>query len=128
MGEPCRIRCHYLEIVRGVGPVYLSSCLSPLTGCSYCVYIALLCLYLLLVYLYFPETRFVLTYTPLRISFDQFNPRRLTVEEVSVIFDTGRRGDSAAAAAQFMQTKDVGVVEQDTKPDVSHVETKELTV
>jgi hypothetical protein len=47
--------------------------------------------------------------------------RRLTVEEVSVIFDTGRLGDSAAATAEFRQVKEVGG-EEDRKDDIAHVE------
>jgi hypothetical protein len=56
----------------------------------YIVYIVLQCVYLALIVLFFPETR------------------RLSIEEVSVIFDTGRKGDAAAATAEFMDSnKDV---------------------
>ncbi|KAK5168857.1 uncharacterized protein LTR77_006166 [Saxophila tyrrhenica] len=55
----------------------------------YIVYIVLQCVYLALIYLFFPETR------------------RLSIEEVSVIFDTGRKGNAAAAAATFQEDKTV---------------------
>lgn len=49
----------------------------------YIVYVAPLCGYLVLVYLFFPETR------------------RLTIEEVSLVFDMGRLGSGSAATAKL---------------------------
>ena len=60
-------------------------------------------MYLVLVIFFFPETRSV-TFSNnwLQIGFlIKSVSRRLTIEEVSVIFDTGRLGDSAAATAQL---------------------------
>jgi hypothetical protein len=55
--------------------------------------------------------------------------RHLTIEEVSAIFDTGRLGNSAAAVAEFRQTKDPGTEdERKDKETVSHVENKEISV
>lgn len=50
---------------------------------SYIVYIVLLCGYLALILLFFPETR------------------RLSIEEVSLIFDTGRLGNASAVTAEL---------------------------
>ncbi|KAJ9613881.1 hypothetical protein H2200_002017 [Cladophialophora chaetospira] len=77
----------------------------------YIVYIVLIVMYLILIILFFPETR------------------RLTIEEVSVIFDTGRLGSAKAAVEQFRHdSTDGGVVEKDElglgKADAAHVETK----
>lgn len=49
----------------------------------YIVYIVLLCMYLVLIFLFFPETR------------------RLSIEEVSLIFDTGRLGNASAVTAEL---------------------------
>ncbi|GJN80089.1 sugar transporter [Purpureocillium lilacinum] len=73
-----------------VNPVALSS----ISWKYYIVYICLLCVYLVLIYFFFPETR------------------KLTIEEVSLIFDTGRLGDSAAVTAELSGgTKVVGDVD-----------------
>ncbi|KAK5728536.1 hypothetical protein LTR15_001672 [Elasticomyces elasticus] len=63
-----------------VNPVALAA-----LGWNYIVYLVLICGYLTLIYFFFPETR------------------RLSIEEVSVIFDTGRLGNAGAAAAEFQQ-------------------------
>lgn len=54
--------------------------------------------------------------------------RRLTIEEVSVIFDTGRMGSAKAAVEQFrVERTPEGVVENRSasmdKADLAHVET-----
>ncbi|KAF5610118.1 hexose transporter [Fusarium subglutinans] len=49
----------------------------------YIVYIAVIAMYLVLILFFFPETR------------------NMTIEEVSVLFDTGRKGDAAAATSKF---------------------------
>ncbi|KAM0227102.1 hypothetical protein ACHAPO_011833 [Fusarium lateritium] len=54
-----------------------------LTPDSYIVYIAVIGIYLVLILFFFPETR------------------NMTIEEVSVLFDTGRKGDAAAATRKF---------------------------
>lgn len=54
-----------------------------LTVTSYIVYIAVIAGYLVLILFFFPETK------------------GMTIEEVSVLFDTGRKGDAAAAAAKL---------------------------
>lgn len=61
--------------------------LAALVWRYYIVYIALLCVYLVLIYFFFPETR------------------RLTIEEVSVVFDTGRLGDASAATARLAHSE-----------------------
>lgn len=53
--------------------------------CSYIDYIALLCMYHAFVILFFPETP------------------GLTIEELSLIFDTGRPGNATAATAELQQ-------------------------
>lgn len=53
----------------------------------YFVYLALQCVYLFLIVMFFPETR------------------RLTIEEVSVIFDTGRLGNASAVVAEFQENQ-----------------------
>jgi hypothetical protein len=58
----------------------------------YIVYIVLISMYLVLIYFFFPETR------------------RLTIEEVSVIFDTGRLGNASAAAQIFVHRSRDGKV------------------
>ncbi|KAF4547901.1 Sugar (and other) transporter-like protein 28 [Elsinoe fawcettii] len=49
----------------------------------YIVYVVLLCIYLVIAFFFFPETR------------------RMTIEEVSVIFDTGRLGNMNAVAREL---------------------------
>jgi len=76
----------------------------------YIIYIVLIIMYLVLIILYFPETK------------------RLTIEEVSVIFDTGRMGSAKAAVEQFrVERTPEGVVENRSasmdKADLAHVET-----
>ena len=58
-------------------------------------------MYLVLILFFFPETRYVLA--DLSFSLDRINhrSRNMTIEEVSVLFDTGRKGDAAAATRQF---------------------------
>jgi hypothetical protein len=53
--------------------------------------------------------------------------RHLTIEEVSVIFDTGRLGDSAAATAEFQKGVHAGIKEEG-KENVSYVENKYVSV
>lgn len=60
----------------------------------YFVYLALQCVYLFLIVMFFPETR------------------RLTIEEVSVIFDTGRLGNAGAVVAEFQEHQKDGVQER----------------
>ncbi|OQU94098.1 hypothetical protein CLAIMM_00510 isoform 2 [Cladophialophora immunda] len=85
--------------------------LANITWKYYIVYIVLIVMYLVLIILFFPETR------------------RLTIEEVSVIFDTGRLGSAKAAVEQFRQDEaEVSVVDAEDlgweKGDTAHVETK----
>jgi hypothetical protein len=53
----------------------------------YFIYLALQVVYLGLIVLFFPETR------------------RLTIEEVSLIFDTGRLGNASAVVAEFQENQ-----------------------
>ena len=102
---------------------------------SYIVYIVLIAGYLVLILFFFPETRYdyhpfyfsnrrviILTSTP---------HRNMTIEEVSVLFDTGRKGDAQAAALTFSHGKDIELTEavndeeaerQGKRTTVSHVE------
>lgn len=56
------------------------------------------------------------------------NLRNMTIEEVSVLFDTGRKGDAAAAASKFhnSQSKMDDMLDDgddaDKEPTVSRVE------
>ncbi|KAL2865085.1 putative MFS sugar transporter [Aspergillus lucknowensis] len=76
----------------------------------YIVYIVLLCIYLTIVWFFFPETS------------------KLTIEEVSVIFDTGRMGSAAAVAAEFSRDMHKGLDREDgdkkVDGEVKHVEDK----
>lgn len=67
-------------------------------------------MYLTLIYLFFPETK------------------RLSIEEVSVIFDTGRLGNVDAVRAEFAsERKNEGSVSEPThveKPQDSSIEEK----
>ncbi|KAF2104987.1 general substrate transporter [Rhizodiscina lignyota] len=87
-----------------VNPVALKS----ITWKYYIVYIALLCMYLALVVFFFPETR------------------GLTIEEVSLIFDTGRLGNASAATAELQQhAADMKVIQAEKQgSSVVHVEDK----
>ncbi|KAL1853092.1 hypothetical protein VTK73DRAFT_9108 [Phialemonium thermophilum] len=73
----------------------------------YIVYIALLCVYLVLVIFFFPETK------------------RLTIEEVSLLFDTGRLGDSSAVTAELNahEAKGGALVDDDEKAGQTRVGT-----
>jgi hypothetical protein len=53
--------------------------------------------------------------------------RHLTIEEVSVICDTGRLGDSADATAEFQNGVLAGIKEEGNEY-VSYVENKDITV
>ena len=82
-----------------------------LTVCySYIIYIALLCMYLVLVIYFFPETR------------------GLTIEEVSLIFDTGRLGNATAATAELrahvMDEKGADTKQEKRSGSATHVEYK----
>ncbi|KAF5640163.1 hexose transporter [Fusarium sp. NRRL 25303] len=76
----------------------------------YIVYIAVIAMYLVLILFFFPETR------------------NMTIEEVSVLFDTGRKGDAAAATSKFHnnQSKMDDMLDDgddaDKEPTVSRVE------
>ncbi|CAK7212566.1 hypothetical protein SEUCBS140593_001546 [Sporothrix eucalyptigena] len=89
-----------------VNPVALAS----IAWKYYIVYIATIAMYLVLVILFFPETRY------------------LTVEEVSVIFDKGRLATAADATAEFQAshvTKEASLeraVTEDGKPASAHAE------
>ena len=87
---------------------------TTLTRDSYIVYIALIAMYLVLILFFFPETKYV--YIPSRAYHRKADPfcRNMTIEEVSVLFDTGRKGDAQAAARQLdngRRTKEEGMVE-----------------
>jgi hypothetical protein len=78
----------------------------------YIVYIVLISMYLVLIYFFFPETR------------------RLTIEEVSVIFDTGRLGNASAAAQTFVHGPRDGKIlhsqeDGDKEAGVAEVERRE---
>lgn len=64
-------------------------------------------MYLVLIWFFFPETRYVPTSSNLSIhpTLTDGAYRRMTIEEVSVIFDTGRKGDAQAVARHFDQRK-----------------------
>ncbi|KAK4936141.1 hypothetical protein LTR10_022937 [Elasticomyces elasticus] len=66
----------------------------------YIVYIALIAMYLVLILFFFPETR------------------RMTIEEVSVLFDTGRKGNAQAATDQFVHGKELKETTGDEALDV----------
>jgi hypothetical protein len=56
--------------------------------------------------------------------------RRLSIEEVSVIFDTGRKGNAAAAAAEFHEhgkEPPQSVVDGPEKHGISNVEKSNLS-
>ena len=79
-----------------VNPVALDS----IAWKYYIVYIVLIIMYLVLIWFYFPETR------------------RLTIEEVSIIFDTGRAGKANVAVAALRRqdeesVKGNGVVQEE---------------
>ncbi|KAM0495210.1 hypothetical protein D7B24_001378 [Verticillium nonalfalfae] len=65
----------------------------------YIVYIALIAMYLVLIIFFFPETR------------------NMTIEAVSILFDTGRKGDALAASRQFVHGK-----EQPEEGHVDHID------
>lgn len=65
-----------------------------LTRFSYIVYIALLCVYLILDIFFFPETR------------------GLSIEEVSLIFDTSRLRDASVATAELQAYTGKGIEEE----------------
>jgi hypothetical protein len=77
--------------------------LHMLIATSYIVYIALILGYFVLIWFFFPETK----YGPLRVLLlsTKNDYRRMSIEEVSVLFDTGRKGDPTAAALQFKHDK-----------------------
>jgi len=100
---------------------------------SYIVYIVLICIYLIIIIFFFPETRYaVVTATPLG-HLTYIICRRLTIEEVSVIFDTGRLGNTTAATAEFQQcpvkvAETEGVIVTAEKEGVSYLENKAVAV
>ena len=55
MGQPCSISCHCMEVVSNLN----HSSDFIVNKSSYIVYVVLLCGYLALVYLFFPETKYV---------------------------------------------------------------------
>ncbi|KAG7107194.1 Lactose permease like protein [Verticillium longisporum] len=65
----------------------------------YIVYIALIAMYLVLIIFFFPETR------------------NMTIEAVSILFDTGRKGDALAASRQIVHGK-----EQPQEGHVDHID------
>lgn len=73
-----------------------------LTIDSYLMYIALIAFYLVLIIFFFPETRWVSIFdvcewkTKLILMF-----RNMTIEAVSVLFDTGRKGDAEEASRKL---------------------------
>lgn len=108
----------------------------PLTRCSYIVYVALIAGYLVLILFFFPETRYGYTdiVTVVSLSIILNTSRNMTIEEVSVLFDTGREGDAQAAALTLShgaRGKDIEMTayldyedgaERGAKNAVSHVE------
>jgi len=83
-------------------------------------------MYLVLILFFFPETRYVSIYRCAWTSAD--NCRNMTIEEVSVLFDTGRKGDAAAATSKFHnnQSKMDDMLDEgddaDKEPTVSRIE------
>jgi hypothetical protein len=65
------------------------------------VYIAVIAMYLVLILFFFPETRYALSKLDPVKSTTDLSHRNMTIEEVSVLFDTGRKGDAAAATRKF---------------------------
>jgi hypothetical protein len=87
---------------------------------SYIVYIALILVYFVLIWFFFPETK----YDPFNdyIALSTNNDcRRMSIEEVSILFDTGRKGDPTAAALQLKHDKS-GKVENTKNGDVEQLE------
>lgn len=93
----------------------------------YIVYLVLQCVYLVLIVLFFPETRCVTLPFFVHgrsIDFDLY--RRLTIEEVSVIFDKGRLGGGQAAVAEFQENqKDIDARGDSLSPEKENVTTVE---
>lgn len=61
-------------------------------------------MYLVLIIFFFPETRYAKPgfFSTYRVSTSNFFVHRnMTIEAVSVLFDTGRKGDALAASRQF---------------------------
>lgn len=112
MGEPRRPGLYCMEVVSVHKDVVSTSPKESRANLfsSYIVYIATISFYLVLVILFFPETR------------------HLTVEEVSVIFDKGRLASAADATAEFQAshvTKAANLertITEDGKPASSHRE------
>lgn len=78
--------------------------LQALTWKYYAVYICLDCIYVVLIYFFFPETK------------------KLSIEEVSLVFDYGMKDGRAKAAAKF-STKGIDGDDQPTKaPSAEHRE------
>jgi len=75
---------------------------DQLTHYSYIVYLVLQCGYLALIIMFFPETRSVNS-RQIRNNRANVSSRRLSIEEVSVLFDTGRLGNAGAATAILQQ-------------------------
>ncbi|KAH8816080.1 general substrate transporter [Xylogone sp. PMI_703] len=88
--------------------------LSNLAWKYYIIYIVLITIYLVLIFFFFPETR------------------GLTIEEVSVVFDTGRLGDTSVAASQFYshqaKHEDLRSSADAEKRDTVHIETSKNVV
>jgi hypothetical protein len=61
-------------------------------------------MYLVLILFFFPETRYVLPELDQVKSTTDVSRRNMTIEEVSVLFDTGRKGDAAAATRKFQNS------------------------
>ena len=88
---------------------------------SYGVYIAIIATYLVLIWFFFPETRYVLSRIPFPCAMLIYFGRSMTIEEVSVLFDTGRKGDAEAAARSFEHSK--GIQERTSStPDLGDAE------
>lgn len=85
--------------------------LQAITWKYYGVYIAVECLYVVLIYFFFPETK------------------KLTIEEVALVFDYGMKDGHEKAANKFGQQKYFeradNNMNSEMKPDVEHLELQE---
>lgn len=109
MGQSRGLISYRMEIVSLLEALRVptQTCRAKLTRNSYIVYIALISMYLVLIWFFFPETRYViLSFSTVARQFLMYRTtRRMTIEEVSVLFDTGRKGDAQAVALHFDKGK-----------------------
>lgn len=95
------------------------------------MYIALIAMYLVLIIFFFPETRYVLLLSRDMRHKTNRGYRGMTIEQIGVLFDTGRKGDADAAAAaldtgvagkEAAMREDVDQAEKQPHTNVAHKE------